>query len=181
MTAKPVNLPWTDERVARLKQLHAEGKSSREASDALGGTTPNAVVNKAQRLDIRFRRKDAPADRVLAAPVVKRDRYAGSLNARQGRTGASMANKPAPIPAPAPANDSSMRLVDRQRLQCAWPVGSPARPAEQMCCGAAVTEGQNAATESYCPRHAQQALSRDAQARPADAKRYERSMRRFAA
>ena len=53
-----------------------------------------------------------------------------------------------------PANDDSVLLIERRRSQCAWPVGTPDRPALQMCCGQRVPDGQSTATESYCPDHA---------------------------
>ncbi|WP_433950802.1 GcrA family cell cycle regulator [Brevundimonas bullata] len=59
----------------------------------------------------------------------------------------------------APANDTAIRLMERRRFQCAWPVGEPERPAQQMCCGLPVQEGVGTALESYCGTHQQRAAS----------------------
>ena len=59
----------------------------------------------------------------------------------------------------APANDTAILLMERRRYQCAWPVGEPERPAQQMCCGLPVQEGVGAALESYCGTHQQRAAS----------------------
>lgn len=59
----------------------------------------------------------------------------------------------------APANDTAIALMERGRYQCAWPVGEPERPAQQMCCGLPVQEGVGAALESYCGAHQQRAAS----------------------
>lgn len=59
----------------------------------------------------------------------------------------------------APANDTAILLMERRRFQCAWPVGEPERPAQQMCCGLPVQEGVGAALESYCGAHQQRAAS----------------------
>ena len=59
----------------------------------------------------------------------------------------------------APANDTSIPLMERRRFQCAWPVGEPERPAQQMCCGLPVQEGVGTALESYCAAHQQRAAS----------------------
>ena len=59
----------------------------------------------------------------------------------------------------APANDTSIPLMERRRFQCAWPVGEPGRPAQQMCCGLPVQEGVGTALESYCAAHQQRAAS----------------------
>lgn len=59
----------------------------------------------------------------------------------------------------APANDTAILLMERRRFQCAWPVGEPERPAQQMCCGLPVQEGVGTALESYCATHQQRAAS----------------------
>ncbi|WP_313103367.1 GcrA family cell cycle regulator [Brevundimonas sp.] len=59
----------------------------------------------------------------------------------------------------APANDTAIPLMERRRFQCAWPVGEPERPAQQMCCGLPVQEGVGTALESYCAAHQQRAAS----------------------
>lgn len=59
----------------------------------------------------------------------------------------------------APANDTAIPLMERRRFQCAWPVGEPARPAQQMCCGLPVQEGVGTALQSYCAAHQQRAAS----------------------
>lgn len=59
----------------------------------------------------------------------------------------------------APANDTAILLMERRRYQCAWPVGEPERPAQQMCCGLPVQEGVGTALESYCAAHQQRAAS----------------------
>lgn len=59
----------------------------------------------------------------------------------------------------APANDTSIPLMERRRFQCAWPVGEPERPAQQMCCGLPVQEGVGTALESYCGAHQKRAAS----------------------
>ncbi|MNR33603.1 GcrA cell cycle regulator [compost metagenome] len=59
----------------------------------------------------------------------------------------------------APANDTAILLMERRRFQCAWPVGEPERPAQQMCCGLPVQEGVGTALESYCGAHQQRAAS----------------------
>lgn len=59
----------------------------------------------------------------------------------------------------APANDTAILLMERRRFQCAWPVGEPERPAQQMCCGLPVQEGVGTALESYCGAHQKRAAS----------------------
>lgn len=78
----------------------------------------------------------------------------------------------------AATNDNAVPLLDRKFGQCAWPVGTPARPAEQMVCAAPVYEGLDGC--SYCLPHAQRATTRDiTQPRPKE--NLARSLRRWAA
>lgn len=53
----------------------------------------------------------------------------------------------------APANDTAILLMERRRFQCAWPVGEPERPAQQMCCGLPTDPDAPVTTASYCPAH----------------------------
>lgn len=48
--------PWTDEQVAELTQLWATGLSSQEIANRMG-VTKNAVVGKARRLNLPWRRE----------------------------------------------------------------------------------------------------------------------------
>lgn len=48
--------PWTEERVATLKELHGLGKQPKDIAAALGdGITSNAVIGKAHRLELSWR------------------------------------------------------------------------------------------------------------------------------
>lgn len=80
-----------------------------------------------------------------------------------------------------PANDNAIRLIERGRFQCSWPVGEPDRPANQMCCGARVVDGANKSIETYCADHARKAVARVLVGGKPDAKTYERSLRRYTA
>lgn len=47
--------PWTDERVALLKKLWADGVPAEACAAELGNTTRNAVLGKVRRLGLRHR------------------------------------------------------------------------------------------------------------------------------
>lgn len=150
-----------------------------------------------------------PTVRRDRAPAVRPAKQAGAINARQGRPpkqgphlkpgavfgpvatldpveaqkrsdAASAAGKTLLDAFAAPANDDAIPLISRGRFQCAWPVGEPARPADQLCCGARVQFEGNAATESYCAKHALRAVQRTTLGGKPDVKAYERSLRRYA-
>lgn len=48
-------MSWTDERVEKLKELWAEGKSASQIAKEMGGVTRNAVIGKVHRLGLSNR------------------------------------------------------------------------------------------------------------------------------
>lgn len=79
------------------------------------------------------------------------------------------------------ANDNSVLLMERRFGQCAWPVGQPERPAQQLCCGGPVPADANRSIANYCTGHAQRAVARVLTGGAPDSTKYERAMRRWAA
>lgn len=58
---------WTEERVALLRKLWAEGFSASQIAAQLGGITRNAVIGKAHRLKLAGRTKAQPRRRANTA------------------------------------------------------------------------------------------------------------------
>ena len=76
------------------------------------------------------------------------------------------------------ANDNSVPLMERKFGQCAWPVGTPDRPRDQLVCGASTYEGVENCP--YCVTHAKRAFARDVtQPKPKD--NLDRAAQRWAA
>jgi GcrA cell cycle regulator len=194
-----MNHPWTDEEEAILRKLWPAGQSATEISRVLRNRTRAAVIGRVHRLGIADRK--SPEVRAQpSAPAVKRDRYAGnSLNARSGKpkkvnpfdltksksdsTPEQRAKKAAAgrsiiQKASDPANDNSVPMVGRSFGQCAWPVGTPARAADQLACGAPIYQGIEKC--SYCLDHAQRAFALDI-TQPKPKENLERANRRWAA
>ncbi len=48
-------MEWTEERVAKLKELWSAGHSASEIANLLGGVTRNAVIGKSHRLGLSGR------------------------------------------------------------------------------------------------------------------------------
>lgn len=169
---------WPDDQIATLKKQWIEGKSASEIAKGLRGRTRNAVIAKVHRLGLTG--KDGTR-REPSAPEVKRDRYTGNgINARRGKpqktkpfdltksktdsTPEQRAEKAAQGKAiiacsSDAANDNSILLIARRRSECAWPVGTPERPADQLVCGGRVFIGIEDCP--YCLTHAQRAYTRD--------------------
>ncbi len=63
-------MAWTEERVARLRELWITGFSPSQVALRRGGVTRNAVIGKVHRLGLSGR--PSPIKKVLAKPVVVR-------------------------------------------------------------------------------------------------------------
>ena len=48
-------MSWTEEKVAKLKELWSKGHTASQIAEALGDTTRNAVIGKAHRLNLEAR------------------------------------------------------------------------------------------------------------------------------
>lgn len=132
---------WTDERIAQLKALYADGLSSSQiAAELGGGLTRNSIIGKVNRLgltrdnhpssahwrDGRTRRKPIPASKPRIAPT---------KSTHHTRVAAW---RMAPVEEPAaPIDDNAIPIAQRKTLlelenhHCRWPLGDG--PAEFFC------------------------------------------------
>ena len=139
------NIPWPDEDIARLRELHATGRSFRLIAGDLGYTR-NAIIGKVHRLKLPPRPRP---------PCTGRKRKPRGLP----RVLRVMAPRPVVVPRPvgpfvhlrahAPLEASIKRVpfAGLDGKNCHWPLGSPKEPAEWFC-GDAAARGL-----SYCPAH----------------------------
>jgi GcrA cell cycle regulator len=54
--ASQANKFWNEERIAKLREMHAEGYSASQIAEAIGAATRNAVIGKSLRLGLEGRR-----------------------------------------------------------------------------------------------------------------------------
>lgn len=169
---------WTEERVAELKKLWAEGHSASQIAKRLGSVTRNAVIGKVHRLGLSGRA--TPSRPVKRPPRLARPKPA--VQPRQAQTpvtrGANaLAVRAEPVPhthiSEAEANIEPKRLSNGDMVtvltvrdtMCKWPIGDPADAAFGFC-GHASHEGS-----PYCAEHARVAFQ--------PAKKRERRAREF--
>ena len=60
-------MSWTDEKVAKLKELWGKGSTASQIAEIIGGISRNAVIGKAHRLN-------------LSAKIIKKSRNVSSKN-----------------------------------------------------------------------------------------------------
>lgn len=142
-------MDWTSDTIALLRQLWAEGHSTAEIGRRMG-TSKNAVVGKAHRLNLKARPNPIKAPvpgkvkvvRVIALPV--------------------LASEAEPEPPPPPAHvviipatlPTGERIYARARI-CCWPIGTPKTKAFRFCDHPALVN------KPYCDSHTQLAYVKD--------------------
>lgn len=166
------NTTWSPEGDVLLRTEWAAGKSAAEISRMLGNRSRNAVIGRVHRLGLTSRARPSvpkPDPKPKALPKPKPEPKAKAepkphskpylvpetAEARDKRS-AEMTDQGKSLVArmsAEPVNDNALRLMDRTFNQCAWPVGEPIRPAEQMCCGARVINDEDGKRLSYCQTH----------------------------
>ena len=54
-------MSWTDEKVAKLKELWGSGKTASQIAEIIGGVTRNAVIGKSHRMNLSAKIKTRKA------------------------------------------------------------------------------------------------------------------------
>ncbi|MEN0040970.1 MAG: GcrA family cell cycle regulator [Pseudomonadota bacterium] len=169
-------MSWTDERVARLTKLWAEGLSASQIAADLGGVTRNAVIGKVHRLGMSGRAK--PAAKSSAAQPrrttsttrsssgssarkssgASTNAYSSTKQSSHSTVGnAALKAEPEVEAAPEveakPVEDNiipisrKLTLMELTENTCKWPTGDPTLPGFSFC-------GQKTADEKpYCEFH----------------------------
>ena len=144
-------MAWTDDRVATLTKLWAEGLSASQIAKQLGGVTRNAVIGKVHRLGLSGRakpsspRKKAATGTRSAAPR-KRTTRAPSTP-RTPRVIVNTPPAPPPLEAKPMANGEFATIMTITDHMCKWPIGDPSA-GEFYFCGHPAAPGK-----PYCSSH----------------------------
>jgi GcrA cell cycle regulator len=163
-------MEWTEEKIAELRNLWAEGHSTAEIGRRIN-VSKNAVVGKAHRLDLPARpspiRRDGP--RLSSRPPAPR-RVIGPtlpplattlgpalvaatpLPARSLPTAVLPAVARQPAPEPVAIKPPAPRAVSGyipRPMACCWPIGEPGTKSFHFC------EAEAVPGKPYCGAHAQ--------------------------
>ena len=138
-------MTWTDERVASLKKLWADGLSASQIAAQLGNITRNAVIGKVHRLGLSGRAKSPSS----AAPRPRKPRSAShmlriSRPSMRGNTALAHAYDMELEPEPVPYDNvipigQRRTLLELNEDTCRWPIGDPGSAEFFFCGGNAVT------------------------------------------
>jgi GcrA cell cycle regulator len=144
--------PWTDECIARLRELWAAGASGEEIGRQMD-RSKNSVVGKVHRLDLPSRPSPIRVQAVEAgrAKLTTPRRVTGP-------TLAPLAVLAVPEAAVVPAEPAAPVRLDPRRA-CCWPIGEPRTQGFRFC------DGPSQVGKSYCPEHQALAYVRVVRAR----------------
>ena len=134
-------MSWTDEKVAKLKELWGKGNTASQIAEIIGGISRNAVIGKAHRLNLsaKIKTRSAVTNQSFQNSV---DRKSVKLT-RRGRRGkfrSLIIEKDFE-----PENPKQLEELDEQ--SCKWPIGHPDEKSFYFC-------GRNSLKDfSYCKLH----------------------------
>lgn len=137
---------WTEERVAQLRKLWAEGLSASQIAKQLGGVTRNAVIGKVHRLGLAGR---ATPSRPTKRPVrTARPRVIGPTAPRMRPPTSNLPTVVIPDLEPLKLeNGKAASVLTLNETMCKFPIGDPTDPDFAFC-------GRGASCGPYCQDHA---------------------------
>ncbi len=152
------DMEWTDETIARLRELWAEGHSTAEIGRRMG-ISKNAVVGKAHRLNLTAR--PSPIRREGEEPPPRTSVPRRITGPTLPPLSAAVPAETPPPPAPRPAVVAARPEVQRAHVvrpvpalrslrtqTCCWPLGDPGTRSFRFCDAEATTG------KPYCAEHA---------------------------
>ena len=128
-------MSWTDERVATLTKLWADGLSASQIAAELGGVTRNAVIGKVHRLGLSGRAKTSNS----GPKRPKRPRSTYNSRPRTGGRTSSAGRKSSANNLNVILDDlevpvsKKLDLVDLTEKTCRWPHGDPTNDHFHFC------------------------------------------------
>ena len=133
-------MSWTEEKVAKLKELWGKGNTASEIAKIIGGISRNAVIGKAHRLNLSAKIKTRAA--------TSNQNYENSLdrNNLKSRKGRKSKFKSLIIEKDfEPENPKQLEELDEN--SCKWPIGHPDEKSFYFC-------GRSSLKDfSYCKLH----------------------------
>jgi len=118
-------MSWTQERENKLRELWKKGNTASQIASIIGGTTRNAVIGKAHRLNLQARahsKKVKSKDKLENnAPVVKEEKLS-----RKARFRSLLLDKNFE-----PENPKTLEELTDET--CRWPIGHPPEKEFHFC------------------------------------------------
>lgn len=148
-------LGWTDERVELLKKLWADGLSSSQIANELGGITRNAVIGKVHRLGLSGRPRSGGHPRRTGASAPRPPKTRSNRRLLRVSRPAIRGDVAVAYDYDVEPEQELMDIPEAQRKSlmqldehtCHWPVGNPGSGNFYFC------GGESASDLPYCAYH----------------------------
>ena len=133
-------MSWTEEKVAKLKELWGKGNTASQIAGIIGGLSRNAVIGKAHRLNLSAKIKTRTA--------TSSENYNNSLNDKNIKIKRGRKSKFKSLIIEKdfePENPKQLEELDEN--SCKWPIGHPDEKSFYFC-------GRSSLKDfSYCKLH----------------------------
>ena len=133
-------MSWTEEKVAKLKELWGNGSTASQIAEIIGGISRNAVIGKAHRLNLSSKIKTRNA-----SSIQNYDNNSEENNSKQKRGRKSKFKSLIIEKDFEPENPKKLEELDES--SCKWPIGHPEEESFYFC-------GRSSLKDfSYCKLH----------------------------
>ena len=133
-------MSWTDEKVAKLKELWGKGNTASQIAEIIGGISRNAVIGKAHRLNL--------SSKIKTRTATSNQNFENSIeekNIKRRRVGRSKFKSLIIEKDFEPENPKQLEELDEN--SCKWPIGHPDEKSFYFC-------GRSSLKDfSYCKLH----------------------------
>jgi len=133
-------MSWTEEKVAKLKELWGKGNTASQIAEIIGGITRNAVIGKAHRLNLsaKIKTRNAPTNQNNVKSNVRENNFKKKGRRNKFRS-LIIENDFEP--------ENPKQLEELDESVCKWPIGHPNESSFYFC-------GRKSLKDfSYCKLH----------------------------
>ena len=133
-------MSWTEEKVAKLKELWGKGNTASQIAEIIGGISRNAVIGKAHRLNLSAKIKTRTASSSQNFDNRTNEKNTQSKRGRKSKFKSLIIEKDFE-----PENPKQLEELDEN--SCKWPIGHPDEKSFYFC-------GRSSLKDfSYCKLH----------------------------
>ena len=133
-------MSWTDEKVAKLKELWGKGNTASQIAEIIGGISRNAVIGKAHRLNL--------SSKIKTRIATSNKNYDNSIDEKNVKLKRGRKSKFKSLIIEKdfePENPKQLEELDEN--SCKWPIGHPDENSFYFC-------GRSSLKDfSYCKLH----------------------------
>ena len=133
-------MSWTEEKVAKLKELWGKGNTASQIAEIIGGLSRNAVIGRAHRLNLSAKIKTRTATSTQNFENSLDEKNVKTKRARRSKFKSLIIEKNFE-----PENPKQLEELDEN--SCKWPIGHPDEKSFYFC-------GRSSLKDfSYCKLH----------------------------